>query len=385
MSNLAEKLSFHFDPLLDKFSKKYENILGLYRKSNVSGINVVCSDIHKDGHRYNVRFPDLSPGKSEVTKVKFSQDTNNVRARFNGVLVTLKDRGCDSIFLNRVKALVSFKMIYKYQEEIAPIIRAVTKELIEDFKIGKLNNYAKENVLDQYMSDKLDLFLVGLERLLGFERMKDSKGNWILERVQKDIHSEGAIKPSLFYKGTEKPFVNEDDKSWGEMSPQIKGYYRSLAVSKFKSELEKILKSGEDDRYCVYAMSVFSKRLLLIRDDESPLALVKDVIGFYLDWFRLDKLNDQNDLFVPKYLFKASILKKSSKTLEVSEDLKPKKLRKPKNPLRALKIKREKGLKSDPESTLDLFSEDQLILNEEEFGSSYDNDSVDNILDDFNF
>jgi len=324
MKTAINKIALTIDHTLDLFSKKYESLLGFVRIEMQGRVMVAHSITDSKGKVIEASFPPVrSSLKGGCTG--FDELSLNVIASFGVTVEKLSKGGADRAYLDRVYWLVKEASYYlKNVSCLRDVIEQITESLKEDFKEGMINNHAPEEGTKQYMEGTaLDQFLLGLEKLLGFgrARSKNSKGSMIydLEQISTENDAVPVVRPALFYHGNEKPFLAKNQKSrWGNIPVANRDYYRVIAISNFKKAVEEIFKSGELDRYYVNVIDLVSKRLRLLQDEESPLALTEAVITFYQSWFlrvggkaktsgkTLDRADlqraGQQEMFNPDYL-----------------------------------------------------------------------------------
>ena len=324
MNTALNKIALTIDHSLDLFSKKYEALLGFVRIEMIGRVMVAHSVTDSRGKVIEANFP---PVKSSLKSggAGFDELAVHEIAKFIGVAEKLKKGGADHVYMDRVVWLVKEASYYLNNlNGLRDVIEQIVGSLKSDFKEGMINNYAPEEGSKQYMEGTaLDQFLLGLEKILGFGRVrsKNSKGSMIYDLEQISVEKDAApvVRPVLFYHGEEKLFLAKNQKSrWGNIPVANRDYYRVIATSNFKKAVEEIFKSGELDRYYVNVIDLFSKRLRLLRDDESPLALTEAVKSFYRSWFlrvggkartsgsTLDRANiqraGQQEMFNPDYL-----------------------------------------------------------------------------------
>jgi len=324
MKNLNKVAALKLDHLLDAFSKRYESLLGFVRKEMQGQVVVTHSLTNSKGKVVQAKFPPVRSTLKGST-IGFDKKASHEIAKVVGFAEKLKESGADHAYTDRVIWLLKESSYYqKDLSSLKSVAQMIMTNLKIDFKDGQINNIAPEEGTKQYMEGTaLDQFLLGLERLLGFSRVKSANDKGVftydLEQVSVEQDAAPVVRPVLYYSGQEKPFSAKNKKMrWGNIPRANRDYYRSIAISNFRNAVSEIFKSGELDRYYVNVIDMVSRRLRLLKEDESPLALSEAVKSYYQSWFlrsgskvktsgqSLDQADlhraGQTELFNPDYL-----------------------------------------------------------------------------------
>jgi hypothetical protein len=322
------KLKFLQDHIVNSFYKNLENLLSGYRIKSIDEVYIIHTVRNEMREVIDVKFPTVHWGKLKwkfkgeiqfglLTFDEKSELKSLMNSRFDGLLLELSKKGVNDVYLKRGKELF-LERLNRLADDECP--EALFEKIYEYYysclRSESLEVQAKKHRHQYNVNTELDLFYIALERLLGFERIRNSNNGGYKLVVQLQRNDEdGAAFPELVYtgpmlKGGNKPRLVKGGKHWKSYSSGAKDAYRRLTLTQFDSAMAEYFYSGSLDRYAIRGRELLLERLTHLADCECPKKVLKEVLELYKKWFRLDDSakNVNHNIFSFDYLINESAI-----------------------------------------------------------------------------
>jgi hypothetical protein len=232
------------------------------------------------------------------------------------------------VYLQHAKELFIERLNRLSDDECPEALFEKVEEFYESSLRSESLEVAKKHRHQYNVNTELDLFYLALERLLGFERIRNAnnKGYKLVVHMQRN-DEDGAVFPELTYVGPKNKSgesrLVKSKKHWKSYSSSSKDAYRRLVVSLFDSSMKEFFNSGELDRYAIRGRELLLERIARLGDQECPKKVLSEVIDLYKKWFRIDDnvKNLNHNIFSFDYLINDSAIPKpQSLDLSLQED-----------------------------------------------------------------